>query len=125
MSVNQNAICLAVIIVVTLLVGYLGKNPPNKPTGLLSLNENTSISARTYPLDDVQVYQSLPVGGKVLGALTVEYALNPKENEQEQVQELLTYARARAGASGANGVVVDMLAQRGAVWYLAAKVVEI
>ncbi len=120
----QNLICLSIIGVVVLIVGWMGKNPPPQPAGLLSVSEeNISVSAKPYALDAVKVYQSSPLGAKVEGDITVELALNPDEDEQKQVQKLLDYARARIGAAGANGIVVDMVAQRGTVWYLAGKVI--
>jgi hypothetical protein len=121
---QQNFICLAIIIAVVVIVGCLGRTSPNEPTGLLSLNENAQVQSKPYSVDDVKVYQTLPVGGKVLGEVTVELAIDTKEGEQQQVEQLLTYAKTKVGAAGANGIVVDMVAQRGTVWYFAGKVVN-
>ncbi|MFI4955059.1 MAG: hypothetical protein ACHP9Y_04010 [Gammaproteobacteria bacterium] len=123
---QQNLICLAIIIVVVLAVGWMGRNPPLEPAGLLSLNGSTpALNATPYSLDEVKVYQMLPLGAKVEGEITVELIFDPNENEQEQVQKLLGYARTRVGAAGANGSVVDMVAQRGSVWYFAGKVIKV
>lgn len=123
---QQNLICFAIIVVVVLIVGWMGKNPAPQPAGLLSLNQNMqTLQSKPYPLDEVKVYQSLPFGAQVAGEITVELAFDPEVGEQPQVQKLLGYARARVGAAGANGIVVDMIAQRGTVWYFAGKVVNV
>lgn len=123
---QQNLISLVIIVVVVLVIGWLGQVPEPKPVGLLSLNENTKeLSTTPYSVDEVKIYQTLPLGAKVEGEITVELAFKANEGEQQQVQKLLSYAKTQVGTAGANGIVVGMVAQRGSVWYFAGKVVKV
>ena len=124
-SNQQNLIALAIILLVALAIGWMGQKPPMTPQGLLTLKGNGVTTNNHYSLQEVRVYEVMPPGGKVVGELTAELAFDPDANVQQQVQELVDYARARAGTVGANAVIVEMVAPRGFMIYLAAKIVKI
>ena len=121
---QQNIVCLVIIVIVVALVGWLGYKPTPGPTGLISLTDSAQISGH-FAMAEVKVYQTLPPGSKVIGELTAELALDTSADEQQQVQSIMTYVRERAGAAGANAVVVEMIAQRGQVLYFAGKLATV
>ena len=123
---HQNLVCTFVIGITISVVAWLGQVPLREPHGLISLNTPSSVStAKLYPIQEVAVYDQLPFSGKVKGELTAELAVAPEEDKRDQIQKLVDYARAKAGAIGANGFVVEMVAERGQVLFLAGKLVEL
>lgn len=122
-TIQQNLICLLIVLLSIIFVGWLAQKPLFEPQGLISLNQ-PSKSSKHYSMQEVGVYDHVPFSGKVRGDVTAELALISDESEYDQVQRLVDYARVRAGAIGANGLVVEMVAQRGQVLYLAGKLVE-
>lgn len=122
---QQNLISIVIVVVTVLVVGWLGQKPELEPQGLISLaNLSKESDSKLYSLQEVKIYERMPFTGKVRGDLTAELAITSKEDEQDQVQKLVDYARARAGAIGVNAIVVEMVAQRGQVLYFAGKLVE-
>lgn len=121
---QQNLVSLIIIIITIMLVGWMAHKPQPDPTGLVSLSEATK-PVSPFTIDQVKVYQTLPAGSQVVGEVTAELALNPNAKEQEQVQTIMNYVRARAGAAGANAVVIEMIAQRGQVLYVAAQLATV
>jgi hypothetical protein len=124
-SNQQNLVSLVVVVFTVLAVGWLGQKPELQPQGLISLaNSSNDSHSKLYSIQEVKIYERMPFTGKVRGELTAELAITSKEDEKDQVQKLVDYARARAGAIGVNAIVVEMVAQRGQVLYFAGKLVE-
>lgn len=106
---SQNAIGLAVLILVGLVLWPLAPKPSTNVSGIFLPNGNSAMAP--IPAATVQVLEAMPPHAEVLGTISTKiyYGTLSQAEETLDMNASINYAKSLAAEHGANAIVINLL----------------